>query len=73
MWERVKRTIVESRREVCGSVRVEGKNTNSLWWNYERIAAVRRKEAAWKEVLAASHEEAKKKDVWKRTRREEEG
>ena len=51
--------MVESPREVCGSVRVGGKNPKSLWWNDEIKAAVRRKEAAWKEVLAASNEEIK--------------
>ena len=28
MWEQVKRAMVESAREVCGSVRVGGKNTS---------------------------------------------
>ena len=32
-----------------------------MWWNDEIKAAVRRKEAAWKEVLAASDEEAKER------------
>ena len=59
MWERVKRAMVESSREVCGSVRVRGKNPKSMWWNDEVKDAVKRKEAAWKEVLAASDEEAK--------------
>ena len=58
MWEQVKQAMVKSAREVCGSVRVGGKNPKSLWWN-EIKAAVTRKEAAWKEVLAASHEETK--------------
>ena len=40
-------------------MRVVGKNSKSLWWNDEIKAAVRRKEAAWKEVLAASNEEIK--------------
>ena len=35
------------------------KNPKSVWWNNEVKAAVRRKEAAWKEVLAASNEEEK--------------
>ena len=35
------------------------KNPKSVWWNNEIKAMVRRKEAAWKEVLVASHEEAK--------------
>ena len=32
-----------------------------MWWNDEVKAAVRRKEASWKEVLAASNEEEKEK------------
>ena len=64
----VKRVMVESAREVCGSVRVGGKNPKSVWWNDEIKATVRRNEAAWKEVLAVSDEEAKE-DVWKRTER----
>ena len=48
--------MVESRREVCGSVRVGGKNPKSVCWNSEIKAAVRRKKAAWKEVLVASYE-----------------
>ena len=55
--------MVESAREVCGSVGVEGKNSKSVWWNDEVKAVVRRKEAAWKEVFTASDEEAK--DEWK--------
>ena len=38
-----------------------GKNTKSMWWNDKIKAAVRRKEAAWKEVLAANDEEAKER------------
>ena len=48
--------MVESAREVCGSVRVGGKNPESVWWNDEIKAPVRRKEAAWKGVLTASEE-----------------
>ena len=44
---------------MCGSERVGGKKPKSVWWNDEVTAAVRRREAAWKEVLAASDEEAK--------------
>ena len=40
MWEQVKWAMVESAREVCGSVRVGGKNPNSMWWNEEVKAAV---------------------------------
>ena len=53
--------MVESAREVCGSVRVGGKNPKSVWWNDDIKAAFRRKEAVWKEVLAASDEEAKER------------
>ena len=32
-----------------------------MWWNNEVQATFKRKEAAWKEVLAASNEEAKER------------
>ena len=31
MWAQVKQAMVESAREVCGSVRVGGKNPKSVW------------------------------------------
>ena len=46
MWEQVKWAMGESAREVCGSVRVWGKDPKSMWWNDKIKAAVRRKEAA---------------------------
>ena len=39
------------------SVRVGGKSPKSMLWNDEIKAAVTRKEAPWKRVLAASDEE----------------
>ena len=51
--------MVESAREVCGSVRVGGKNPKSVWWNDEIKTAVRRKEDAWKGMQAANDEETK--------------
>ena len=36
-------------------------NPKSVWWNDEIKAAVKRKEAAWNEVLAASEKEAKER------------
>ena len=33
MWEQVKWAMVERAREVCGSLRVGGKNPKSVWWN----------------------------------------
>ena len=61
MWEQVKQAMVEIAREICSSVRVGENNPKSLWWNDEIKAAVRRKEAAWKGVLAASDEETKER------------
>ena len=43
--------MVESTREVCGSVRIRGKggkNSKRVWWNDKIKSAVRRKEDAWK-------------------------
>ena len=59
MWEQVKRAMVKSTREVCGLVRIGGKNPKSVWWSDKIKSSVRRKEAAWKAVLAASNEETK--------------
>ena len=44
-----------------GSVRIGGKNPKRVWWNDEIKATVRKKDAAWKEVLTASNEEAKER------------
>ena len=50
MWKQVKWAMVESAREVCGSVRGGGgKNPKSAWWNDEV-------KTAWKKMLAASGE-----------------
>ena len=38
-----------------------GNNQKRVWWNDEIKAVGTRKEAAWKEVLAASDEEAKER------------
>ena len=59
IWEQVKLAMVETAREMCGSVRVGGKPPKSVLGNDEIKTAVRRKEAAWKKVLAASEEEEK--------------
>ena len=42
-------------------MRVGEKNPKSVWWNNKINAAVRRKEAAWKKVLAARNEETKER------------
>ena len=47
------------KREVCLSE--SGGKTQSVWWDDEVKAAVKRKETAWKEVLAASDKEAKER------------
>ena len=61
MWEQAKRVIFENAREVCGSVKLGGKNPKSVWWNNEVKTTVRRKEATWKDVLPARSEEAKER------------
>ena len=40
--------MVDSVRDVCGSVRVEGKNLKNVWRNDVGKDAVERKEAAWR-------------------------
>ena len=57
----VKRAIIESAREVCGSVRVGGKNPKNMWWKDEVNVAVKRRENAWKQVMGARDEGAKEK------------
>ena len=47
--------MVEIAREVCGSVRVGGKNPKSVWWNDEIKAVV------GKGVLTANNEETKER------------
>ena len=59
--EQVKWAMVESEREVCGSVRVGENNPKSVWWNDEVKAVERRKKAVWKEVLGVRDEEAKER------------
>ena len=53
--------MVDSVREVCGSVRVGGMNPKNVWWNDVVKDGVERKEAAWKEVLGAKDEVAKER------------
>ena len=43
MCEQVKREIADSAREVCDSVRVGGKNQESVWWTDEVKAATEKK------------------------------
>ena len=64
--------MVESAREVCGSVRVEEKNLKSVQWNDEIKAVVRGNKAAWRWVLAADNE-GKRKTYESVKRREEKG
>ena len=65
MWEQVKQKIVESAREVFGSVKVWEKNPKSVQWNDKVKAAVKRKEDAWKVLQLAMKRQ--KKDVWEHT------
>ena len=56
MWEQVKRAMVDSAREVCGSVKVGKKNPKNVWWNDIVKDAVERKDTAWRAVLGARDE-----------------
>ena len=47
----------------CKRARVGGKNPKSVWRNDEIKVAVKRKEAAWKGVLATSDEETKERCI----------
>ena len=40
--------MVESAKEVCGSMRIGGGNPKSVWWNDHVNVAAKRKEEAWK-------------------------
>ena len=66
MWEQVKRAMVESAREVCGSARVGRGNLKNVWWNDQVKAAVDRKE-----VLGTRDEDAKEMfwEVYKEEKR----
>ena len=70
MWEQEKLAMVESAKEVCGSVKVRGKNPKSVWWTDEIKAAVRRKKELWEDY--GRNERRRKeeygedqKEVWK--------
>ena len=71
VWIKRRGVVVGARRNRREKLRVHqyregyarsfgGKNPKSVWWNDKIKAAVRRKETAWKGVLAASDEETKK-------------
>ena len=57
--------MVESARELCGSIRVGGKNPKSVWWNDEVKATVRRRSLPGRRCWQPSMKK-QKKDVWKR-------
>ena len=63
--------MVESAREMCGSVRVGGRNPKNMWYNDEVKAAVKRNEATWKEVLGSRDKDAKERclEVYKEEKR----
>ena len=45
--------MVESAREVCGSVRVGEKDPKSVWWNYEIKATVRKEKGGCVEGVSS--------------------
>ena len=53
--------MVESAREMCGSVRVGWNNPKSMWWSNEVKAAVIRKNAPGKEMFGTINENAKER------------
>ena len=55
--------MVDSAREVCGSVRMEGKNPKNVWWNDVVKDAVERKDAARRVVLGKRNEVAKERSM----------
>ena len=61
IWEKVKLAMVESARKVWGSVKVGGGNPKNVCWDNEIKATLKRKGAAWKEVLEAKDEVAKER------------
>ena len=60
MWEQVKRKMVESAREVCGSVRFREKN---MWWNNEVKSGVKKKELLGRRCWQLEMK-LQNKDVW---------
>ena len=60
--------MVESEREI----RVRGGNPKSGWWKDQVKAAVKRKEAAWKDVLGARDEDEKERclEIYKKKRKD---
>ena len=63
MWEIVKRAMVESAREVHGSVKVGGGNPKSVWWNDQVKAAVKKNEAAWKKALGTRDKDTRERGL----------
>ena len=61
MWEQVKRAMVESAREVSGSMRVGRGNSKSVCWNDQVKTAAKRKEAVGKEVSGARDEDSRER------------
>ena len=64
MWEQVKRAVVESAREVCGSVMVGGRNPKSVWWDDEV-----RERGLFGRKCCEPEMNMQKKDVWKFTKK----
>ena len=48
--------MVVSAKEVCGCVKIGGRNVNSELWNEEVKQAVKSKKEAWLKVLKANDE-----------------
>ena len=63
MQEQGKQAVVDNKRDVCGLMRMWGKNLTSMWQNEEVKAVVEIKEAAWQEVMGARDKVAKDRSL----------
>ena len=61
IWDQVKWAMVESAREVYGSMRIGGGNPKTVQWKNQVKAVVKRKEDAWKEVLGTRDEDQRER------------
>ena len=71
IWQQVKRTMVASASEVCGSVRVGEKNPKSVWWKDEIKLQLGKRRLFGRGCWQLTRKR-QKKDVWNCTERKRE-
>jgi hypothetical protein len=71
VWKEVKEAVIGSAKEVCGCVKIGGRNDKSELWNEEVKQAVESKREAWLNVLKAKDEISKEScmEVYREERR----